>query len=111
MPKQSEDCLVICNQQQPILDSETSEFNLVQRSETSDSICCKVDDGSCFPSSKEISKTVTLDEPNGEAIQTFIVGRKFSDVQDLEIGGNIYLLRHPENIKDHNAIKVSYPFI
>ncbi|KAL1208950.1 Fanconi-associated nuclease 1-like protein [Cardamine amara subsp. amara] len=106
-PKQSEDGLVIRNLQQPILDSETSEFNLMQRSELSESICFKVDDGSCPPSSEEISKTVTLDEANGtEAIQTFIVGRKFSDVQDLEIGGNICLLRHPENIKDHNAIKV-----
>ncbi|CAF2218768.1 BnaA08g03310D [Brassica napus] len=58
-------------------------------------------------SSEEISKTVALDEANGdEAIQTFIVGRKFSDVQDLEAGEKICLLRHPENIKDPNAIKV-----
>ena len=50
---------------------------------------------------------MTLDEANGdEAIQTFIVGRKFSDVQDLEAGEKICLLRHPENIKDPNAIKV-----
>lgn len=103
VPKQSEDGLVICTQQQPILDSETSQFNLVQRS---DSICCKVEDGSRSPNSEEVLKTVTLDEANGEAIETFIVGRKFSDVQDLEIGGNIFLLRHPENVKDRNAIKV-----
>lgn len=83
--------------------SETSQFNLVQRI---DSICCKVEDGSCSPNSEEVLKTVTLDEANGEAIETFIVGRKFSDVQDLEIGGNIFLLRHPENVKDRNAIKV-----
>ncbi|KAF3495403.1 hypothetical protein DY000_02057381 [Brassica cretica] len=52
-------------------------------------------------SSEEISKTVALDEANGdEAIQTFIVGRKFSDIQDLEVGAKICLLRHPENIKD-----------
>ncbi|KAF2619516.1 hypothetical protein F2Q68_00038678 [Brassica cretica] len=58
-------------------------------------------------SSEEISKTVALDEANGdEAIQTFIVGRKFSDIQDLEVGPKICLLRHPENIKDPNAIKV-----
>ena len=38
-------------------------------------------------SSEEISKTVALDEANGdEAIQTFIVGRKFSDIQDLKLG-------------------------
>ncbi|CAH2036092.1 unnamed protein product, partial [Thlaspi arvense] len=98
--KQSEDGLVIRTQQQPILDSETSKFNLVQTSD------CNVDDDSCSPSSEEISKAVTLDESNGEAIQTFIVGRKFSDVEDLEIGGKVCLLRHPEKIKDRNAIKV-----
>lgn len=106
MPKQLEDGLVICTQQKSILDSETFEFSLVQRSEPSESICCKVEDGSCSPSREESLKTVTLDEDNGEAIETFIVGRKFSDVQDLEIGGDIFLLRHPENVKDRNAIKV-----
>lgn len=51
-----------------------------------------------------------LDEANGgdEAIHTFIVGRKFSDVQVLETGAKISLLRHPQNIKDPNAIKVLY---
>jgi Fanconi-associated nuclease 1 len=106
VPKQLEDGLVICTQQKSILDSETFEFSLVQRSEPSESICCKVEDGSCSPSREESLKTVTLDEDNGEAIETFIVGRKFSDVQDLEIGGDIFLLRHPENVKDRNAIKV-----
>ncbi|XP_010461652.1 PREDICTED: fanconi-associated nuclease 1 homolog isoform X3 [Camelina sativa] len=106
VPKQLEGGPVICTQQQPILDSETSGFSLVQRSEPSDSICCKVDDGSCSPRNEEILETVTLDEANGDAIHTFIVGRKFSDVLNLEIGGNICLLRHPENIKDRNAIKV-----
>lgn len=54
---------------------------------------------------------MALDEANGdEAIQTFIVGRKFSDIQDLEVGAKICLLRHPENIKDPNAIKVK-PFL
>ncbi|CAA7048148.1 unnamed protein product [Microthlaspi erraticum] len=97
-PKQSkeEDKLIIRTQKQPIL--ETSDFNFVERSE--------VDDGSCSRISEEISKTVTLDEANGDAMETFIVGRKFSDVQDVEIGGKICLLRHPENIKDRNAIKV-----
>ncbi|XP_010500360.1 PREDICTED: fanconi-associated nuclease 1 homolog isoform X2 [Camelina sativa] len=106
VPKRSENGLVICTQQQPVLDSEVSEFNLVQRSEPSDSICCKVDDGSCSPRNEEILETVTLDETNGDAIHTFIVGRKFSDVLNLEVGGNICLLRHHENIKDRNAIKV-----
>lgn len=105
-PKQSkqEDSVLIRTQKQPILDSE---FNFVERSEPTDSRFCKVDDDDSYsPSSEEISKTVTLDEANDTIIETFIVGRKFSDVQDLEIGGKISLLRHPENIKDRNAIKV-----
>ncbi|CAH8302368.1 unnamed protein product [Eruca vesicaria subsp. sativa] len=93
--KQSEDDSLLIHTHQSIL-------------ERSDSICCKLDydDGS---SSEEVLKTVTLDEANGDAaIQTLIVGRKFSDVQDLETGAKICLLRHPENIKDPNAIKVLY---
>ncbi|KAJ4881818.1 Fanconi-associated nuclease 1-like protein [Raphanus sativus] len=93
--KQSEDTLFIHtqhhHQQQSILDCNLD-----------------YDDGSC---SEEVSKTVAaLDEANGgdEAIHTFIVGRKFSDVQVLETGAKISLLRHPQNIKDPNAIKVLY---
>ncbi|KAG2314313.1 hypothetical protein Bca52824_017435 [Brassica carinata] len=91
--KQSDDSLLVHTQQQQ---------SILERT---DSICCNLDYDS---SSEEVPKTVTLDEANGEAIQTFIVGRKFSDVQDLETGAKICLLRHPENIKDHNAIKVLY---
>ncbi|CAN8288526.1 unnamed protein product [Cochlearia groenlandica] len=94
--KKSEDCLLIPTQKQPILDFEASDFDFLGRGE--------VDDVSSSPSSEEVSKKMTLDE----AIQTFIVGRKFSDVQDLDIGANICLLRHPENVKDRNAIKVLY---
>ncbi|WZZ07975.1 hypothetical protein YC2023_093896 [Brassica napus] len=97
------------SQDSPLIHSQKQQQQSIL--ETSDSICCKFDDddGSCSPRSEEISKTVTLDEANGdEAIQTFIVGRKFSDVQDLEAGAKICLLRHPENIKDPNAIKVLY---
>ncbi|CAG7896843.1 unnamed protein product [Brassica rapa] len=99
------------SQDSPLIHSQKQQQQSIL--ETSDSICCKFDDddGSCSPMSEEISKTVTLDEANAngdEAIQTFIVGRKFSDVQDLEAGAKICLLRHPENIKDPNAIKVLY---
>ncbi|KAG2255316.1 hypothetical protein Bca4012_092155 [Brassica carinata] len=83
--------------------SEDSPFIHPQKQQQQQSIL-EFDDDS---SSEEISKTVALDEANGdEAIQTFIVGRKFSDIQDLEVGAKICLLRHPENIKDPNAIKV-----
>ncbi|KAF8048759.1 hypothetical protein N665_2413s0002 [Sinapis alba] len=93
--KQSEDSPLIHTQHQQ------QQQSILERS---DSICCKLDDDdSC---SEEVSKTVALDEANGEVVQTFIVGRKFSEVQDLETGAKIFLLRHPENIKDRNAIKV-----
>ncbi|XP_018447768.1 fanconi-associated nuclease 1 homolog [Raphanus sativus] len=90
--KQSEDTLFIHTQQQQSITVCNLDY----------------DDGSC---SEEVSKTVAaLDEANGgdEAIHTFIVGRKFSDVQVLETGAKISLLRHPQNIKDPNAIKVLY---
>ncbi|KFK36099.1 hypothetical protein AALP_AA4G077200 [Arabis alpina] len=80
--------------------------------EPSDSLCCNVDDDvSCSTSSEEVSKNIVslVEASNGdEVIETFIVGRKFSDVQGLEIGASICLLRHPENVKDRNAIKVVY---
>ncbi|KAH0862274.1 hypothetical protein HID58_079485 [Brassica napus] len=84
--------------------SEDSPFIHPQKQQQQQQSILEFDDDS---SSEEISKTVALDEANGdEAIQTFIVGRKFSDIQDLEVGAKICLLRHPENIKDPNAIKV-----
>ncbi|KAG4158333.1 hypothetical protein ERO13_D02G113000v2 [Gossypium hirsutum] len=48
----------------------------------------------------------TADSISGMAIDTFIVGRKFSDEKEVNLGANIYLLRDPDNIKDSNAIKV-----
>ncbi|KAB2041165.1 hypothetical protein ES319_D02G129700v1 [Gossypium barbadense] len=48
----------------------------------------------------------TADSISGMAIDTFIVGRKFSDEKEVNLGANISLLRDPDNIKDSNAIKV-----
>ncbi|KAA3484083.1 fanconi-associated nuclease 1-like protein isoform X2 [Gossypium australe] len=48
----------------------------------------------------------TVDSISGMAIDTFIVGRKFSDEKEVNLGANISLLRDPDNIKDSNAIKV-----
>ncbi|XP_021291909.1 fanconi-associated nuclease 1 homolog isoform X1 [Herrania umbratica] len=48
----------------------------------------------------------TVHDIPGVLIDTFIVGRKFSDVKDLNLGARISLLRDPNNIKDSNAIKV-----
>lgn len=48
----------------------------------------------------------TVDDISGVPIDTFIVGRKFSDVKYLNLGASISLLRDPDNINDSNAIKV-----
>ncbi|CBI39437.3 unnamed protein product, partial [Vitis vinifera] len=51
--------------------------------------------------------TVAMDNLSGVTLETFIVGRKFSDEEELNIGASISLLRDPDNVKDPNAIKVS----
>ncbi|KAE8726481.1 Fanconi-associated nuclease 1-like protein [Hibiscus syriacus] len=48
----------------------------------------------------------TLDSISERPIDTFIVGHKFSDEKDVNLGASISLLREPDNIKDPNAIKV-----
>ncbi|KAK8681248.1 hypothetical protein V6N13_053655 [Hibiscus sabdariffa] len=48
----------------------------------------------------------TVDKISERPIDTFIVGRKFSDEKDVNLGASIYLLTDPDNIKDPNAIKV-----
>ncbi|XWS13293.1 hypothetical protein CRYUN_Cryun36dG0025000 [Craigia yunnanensis] len=48
----------------------------------------------------------TVDSISGMAMDTFIVGRRFSDEKDVNLGASISLQRDPDNIKDSNAIKV-----
>ncbi|KAI8030745.1 hypothetical protein LOK49_LG01G04288 [Camellia lanceoleosa] len=48
----------------------------------------------------------TMDDISGRVLETFIVGRKFSDDVELNHGKSITLLRDPDNIKYCNAIKV-----
>lgn len=60
----------------------------------------------------EVAKSevdVTVDDVSGVKLETFIVGRKFSDEENLHTGARISLLRDPDNGKDPNAIKVG-PF-
>ncbi|XP_077228252.1 zinc ion binding/nucleic acid binding/hydrolase isoform X2 [Tasmannia lanceolata] len=40
------------------------------------------------------------------ALETYIVGRRFSDEVELKEGANVCVLRDPENVKDPNAVKV-----
>ncbi|CAN6572874.1 unnamed protein product [Malus baccata var. baccata] len=50
--------------------------------------------------------TITEDDICRVILETFIVGRRFSDENELYLGASISLLRDPDNIKDPNAIKV-----
>ncbi|KAK4838019.1 hypothetical protein QYF36_010411 [Acer negundo] len=49
---------------------------------------------------------VNIDDISGATLQTFIVGRRFSDEKGIIFGAHITLLREPNNVKDPNAIKV-----
>ncbi|TXG69322.1 hypothetical protein EZV62_004257 [Acer yangbiense] len=49
---------------------------------------------------------VIIDDIFGATLQTFIVGRRFSDEKGINFGAHITLLREPHNVKDPNAIKV-----
>lgn len=51
-------------------------------------------------------RDVTTDDISGVTLETFIVGRRFSDEKELHHGASISLLRDPDNDKDPNAIKV-----
>ncbi|KAF4378427.1 hypothetical protein F8388_021621 [Cannabis sativa] len=48
----------------------------------------------------------TLDDISGVILETFIVGRKFSDEKEINDRAGILLQRDPHNVKDPNAIKV-----
>lgn len=53
-------------------------------------------------------KAVTsIDDIFGLTLDTFIVGRRFGDEAELNLGMMITLQRDPNNVKDPNAIKVS----
>ncbi|KAJ0034219.1 hypothetical protein Pint_25624 [Pistacia integerrima] len=49
---------------------------------------------------------LTIDDISGATLQTFIVGRRFSDEKGINLGNSISLLREPHNLKDPYAIKV-----
>ncbi|KAD3337085.1 hypothetical protein E3N88_32605 [Mikania micrantha] len=54
----------------------------------------------------DIDSANSNDDISGNFFGTFIIGRRFSEEEELHIGNNIYLCRDPENVKDPNAIKV-----
>lgn len=50
----------------------------------------------------------TFDGISGATLQTFIVGRRFSDEKEINLETSISLLRDPQNPKDPYAIKVHF---
>ena len=48
----------------------------------------------------------TLDDISGVILETCIVGRRFSDKKEINLGASIVLVRDPHNVKDPNAVKV-----
>ncbi|XP_024949122.2 fanconi-associated nuclease 1 homolog isoform X2 [Citrus sinensis] len=48
---------------------------------------------------------VTVDGMSEATLQTFIVGRRYSDEKEIKIGAHISLSRDPNNVKDPNAVK------
>ncbi|EXB54570.1 hypothetical protein L484_019139 [Morus notabilis] len=48
---------------------------------------------------------IMLDDISVVILDTFIVGRKFSDAKEINFGERISLVRDPHNIKDPNAVK------
>lgn len=71
-------------------------------------IARKVDSASLSPKKVAPHCDVGVDNEDifGTIVDTFIVGRKFSDEKELELGMAISLFREPENVKDPSAIKV-----
>ncbi|KAF8014411.1 hypothetical protein BT93_H0284 [Corymbia citriodora subsp. variegata] len=68
----------------------------------------KVESASLSPKKVAFHSDIGVDNKDifGTVVETFIVGRKFSDEKELKLGMAISLLREPENVKDPSAIKV-----
>lgn len=92
---------------------EQSHSDCLAENPISDStIHCKVD--RLFSPNSEVPECctdTTSAEISAVTLQTFIVGRRFSDERMLSFGMSIFLLRDPANIKDRNAIKVYFVFL
>ncbi|XP_048333316.2 fanconi-associated nuclease 1 homolog isoform X2 [Ziziphus jujuba] len=54
----------------------------------------------------ECDFAMSMDDISGTILETFIVGRRFSNEKELNPGENIILVRDPHNAKDPNAIEV-----
>ncbi|KAL6976268.1 phosphodiesterase I [Sarracenia purpurea var. burkii] len=75
-----------------------------------DSVNCRVDSPSLVAENEmpEYEMGEPMANESTIVLNTYIVGRKFSDEVKLNPGATITLLRDPDNIKDLNAIKVIF---
>lgn len=92
------DSLVECAMR-PQKDCLFDTLNHCEGSNGASEICCS-------PKNKISEMVLGKDDLSGMILQTFIVGRKFSNEKELNLGERISLERDPTNVKDPNAIKV-----
>lgn len=76
--------------------------------ENKSNIKFKADSSSSFNKDKmpKFKAVTSIDDIFGLTLDTFIVGRRFGDEAELNLGMMITLQRDPNNVKDPNAIKV-----
>ncbi|XP_011656117.1 fanconi-associated nuclease 1 homolog isoform X3 [Cucumis sativus] len=91
------DSLVECAMR-PQKDCLFDTLNHCEGSNGASEICCS-------PKNKISEMVLGKDDLSGMILQTFIVGRKFSNEKELNLGERISLERDPTNVKDPNAIK------
>lgn len=89
---------------------ETSIDGLPKKPINDDGINFEVDSSSLSLKNEEpkCDEDLSVDDISGVILETFIVGRRFSDEKELNLGASISLLRDPDNVKDPNAIKVYF---
>uniref|UniRef100_A0A5B6YVN6 Fanconi-associated nuclease n=1 Tax=Davidia involucrata TaxID=16924 RepID=A0A5B6YVN6_DAVIN len=87
---------------------QTYEDGSIESSISDDRINYGVDLPSLSPENEmpKYDMAESVDNMSGVVLETFIVGRRFGEKVELNLGASISLLRDPDNVKDPNAVKV-----
>ena len=96
--------------QEEIDDSECEELTEKENPGVNGEFDCTVS-GSSLSFKNEMPEGVIDDytpDTSGATLDTFIVGRRYADHEEISPGATIALLRDPQNVKDSNAIKVHF---
>lgn len=90
-----------------VQDKNEIESNTCEELTENPGIVHKIDSTSSSTSSLSLNNEIHY-KPNifGVTLETFIVGRRYTDQEEICPDTTISLLRDPQNIKDSNAIKV-----